>query len=323
MDTQATGGDWPVPVDRSARRHWWSIRPAPPAPPISAKRAYAEVLVVFGGFFAASILAGAEALDHRYPRPAGSWAVFTPAAISQLGLAALAIVVVVALSKARGITPGSLGLRLPRNQDGRLAAGSSLRTGVWALFALLAGSLVTSSLTTARFGQPARPDASYYLLYGTAASIGAAVIEEAVVLAFVVTTLRQASRPLPEIVVVALLLRCSYHDYYGLGVIGILVWAIIFIWLFLRGGSVLPLMVVHFLWDANIFYALNRHWTLVIGVIDVVVLLVLLLVAGITLLADMSGRRGAGRPDAGRPDAGQPDAGQPDAGWPDAGQPGR
>jgi len=33
----------------------------------------------------------------------------------------------------------------------------------------------------------------------------------------VVTTLRQASRPMAEIVVVAVLLRCSYHIYYGPG----------------------------------------------------------------------------------------------------------
>jgi membrane protease YdiL (CAAX protease family) len=325
MDIQTAYGDWPEPAgradpagqsgpsgqpdpaaqpgpaDRPERRHWWSIRPAPPAPRISAKRAYAEVFVVFGGFFAASILAGAEALDHRYPRPAGSWAIFTPLAVSQLGMAALAIVVAVSLSGARGITPGSLGLRLPKRQDGRLALGSSLRTGVWALFALVAGTAVTASLTSARFGQPVRPDASYYLLYGTTASIGAGVIEEVVVLAFVVTTLRQANRPLPEIVAVAVLLRCSYHDYYGPGVVGIAVWATVFIWLFLRSGSVVPLIVVHFLWDASIFYAQNIHWRTVIGAIDLAALVLLPIVAGSTLLADMARRPGSGRLDVRRP----------------------
>jgi len=40
-------------------------------------------------------------------------------------------------------------------------------------------------------------------------------------------------------------------------------WAAIFVWLFLRTGSVLPLIVVHVLWDANIF--LGQRWHEVAG----------------------------------------------------------
>ena len=67
-------GVWPGPVGRPARAHWWSIQPPPPAGPISARRAYAEVLLVFAAFFAASVVAGGETLAGRYPAPSGSWA---------------------------------------------------------------------------------------------------------------------------------------------------------------------------------------------------------------------------------------------------------
>src|SRR6266567_4567691 len=94
-------------------RHWWSVRPPSAAPPISARRAYAEVLLVFTAFFAASVVVGGEALAGRYPSPSGSWAIFMPAAVGELGLCVLAVLVVVLLSARRGITPRSLGLGWP------------------------------------------------------------------------------------------------------------------------------------------------------------------------------------------------------------------
>jgi membrane protease YdiL (CAAX protease family) len=249
---------WPGPVGRPARARWWSIQPPPPAGPISARRAYAEVLGVFAVFFGASIVAGGETLARRYPPPSGSWAIFAPATISELATSVLAVLVVVLLSARRGITPRSLGLGWPVRRDGRPAAAQTLRIGVWAVLALLAGGLATVALSMGhKLGQPAHQDASY-LIYTLAASVTAGIVEEVVVLAFVVTTLRQAARPLPEIVLVAVLLRCSYHDYYGLGVIGIAIWAAVFVWLFLRVGSVLPLIVVHAAWDSNIF--LGQRW---------------------------------------------------------------
>src|SRR5579859_5329866 len=69
---------WPEPIGRPAKPHWWSIQKPPPADPISARRAYTEVLAVFTAFFAAGIVAGAETLARRYPAPSGSWAVYTP-----------------------------------------------------------------------------------------------------------------------------------------------------------------------------------------------------------------------------------------------------
>jgi membrane protease YdiL (CAAX protease family) len=231
----------------------------------------------------------------RYPRPSGSWAVFTPATVGELGTCVLAILVTVLLSGRRGITPSWLGLGWPRRRDGHQGAALSLRIGVWAIAALFAGGAITGALAMGdKLGQPAHPDGAY-LAYALAASLTAGVVEETVVLAFVVTTLRQARRPTAEILLVAVLLRCSYHDYYGLGVIGIATWAAVFVWLFLRTGSVLPLIVVHVLWDANIF--LSQRWHEVqLATANAWILLVL--VSALTWLADVRARR-AQRPVAG------------------------
>lgn len=287
---------WPGPVGRPARAHWWSAQPPPPAPPITARRAYAEVLLVFAAFFAASVIAGGETLARRYPLPSGSWAVFAPASVSELGTCVLAILVTVLLSGKRGIKPSWLGFGWPRRRDGRIGAAQSLRIGVWAIAALLAGGAITSAVAMGhKLGQPAHQDAAY-LFYSMAASLTAGLVEETVVLAFVVTTLRQARRPTAEILLVAVLLRCSYHDYYGLGVIGIATWAAVFVWLYLRTGSVLPLVVVHVIWDANIF--LGQRWHEVqIATANIWILLVL--VAAFTWLVDVRDRRAP--PPAGPP----------------------
>lgn len=296
--TTEGAGSWPGPVGRPPRAHWWSIQPPPPTQAITARRAYGEVLLVFAAFFAAGIVAGGETLAGHYPAPSGSWGVFTPATLSELGLCVLAILVTVLLSARRGISARWLGFGWPRKADGSAAGAQALRIGVWALSALLAGGAVTAALAMGhKLGQPAHQDAAY-LVYAVSASLTAGVVEETVVLAFVVSTLRQARRPLPEIVVVAMLLRCSYHDYYGLGVLGIAVWALMFIWLYLRGGSILPLIIVHVLWDTSIF--LGDRWP-DLRLASGEAYLLLFVAAGLTWLAEVRNRHAPGPPVSGFP----------------------
>lgn len=107
------------------------------------------------------------------------------------------------------------------------------------------------------------------------------------VLAFVVVTLEQARRPRPEIVAVALVLRVSYHIYYGPGVVGIFVWAGVFLWLFYRFRSIIPLIVVHSTWDIMVF--LSAEWS-GIGGLFVLGIAVLLLTAAILWLVDHRSR---------------------------------
>ncbi len=169
-----------------------------------------------------------------------------------------------------------------------------------------------------KLGQPAHQNASY-LIYAVGAAVTAGVVEEIVVLAFVVTTLRQAARPLPEIVLVAVLMRCSYHDYYGLGVLGIAIWATVFIWLFLRAGSIVPLVVVHIAWDANIF--LGERWH-VIPLASANVYLLLFVIAAITWLVDLrAGSLGRQGPPGGAPVVEPPVTGPQVTGPPITGSP--
>ena len=106
-------------------------------------------------------------------------------------------------------------------------------------------------------------------------------------LAFVVSTLRQAGRTLPEITIVAMLLRMSYHDYYGPGVIGIAVWAAVFIWLYLRTGSIVPLIIVHFFWDVTFFWSQRWHW---ISALAVYVSTALIIAAALSWRAERANR---------------------------------
>jgi hypothetical protein len=190
---------------------------------------------------------------------------------------ALAVVVVLLLSARRGVSAQTLGLTLPRRRDGRLASGRATRILAWAVFAEVLGGVINAGLQTGHLptSTPNAPE----LIFAVADSVHAGVIEELVVLAFVVVTLRQAGRGWWEITLVALLLRGSYHIYYGPGVLGILVWAVLFYWIYLRTRSLLLLMVGHAAWDAVGF--LSQRWAFVAGI-------GILLVVGIWIAAPIT-----------------------------------
>src|SRR5437762_10523501 len=112
-------------VTHAEKRRWWSPAPVPPLPEISARRAYTEVLLVFAGFFLAGVVSAGILLGGRYRNRLtnGSWSDYAPAFVDSLAQTGLAIAVVLLLSSRRGVTPGVLGLRWPRREDGHFAAG--------------------------------------------------------------------------------------------------------------------------------------------------------------------------------------------------------
>jgi membrane protease YdiL (CAAX protease family) len=266
---------------------------APQPPPISARRAYAEILVVFVLFFASSIIEAGESLAGRVPAPTGSWGVFVPSAVDYLSTALLALLVVVLLAARRGITARGLGLRLPPAPDGRPSPGRAVQMAAAALLALVIGAIVTLNVETGHLAQPVHPSAPY-LMYGFVESVGTGILEEMIALVFVVSTLRQARRPTAEIIIVAVLIRCSYHIYYGVGIVGIAIWAAVFVVLYLRFRSVIPLIVIHFLWDAVQFEAEKWIAIAAIGELAGVILLVTGLIVWIVEMASRG--PGKGRP---------------------------
>ncbi|MBV9660494.1 MAG: DUF2510 domain-containing protein [Acidimicrobiales bacterium] len=251
-------------VETAARGRWWQPLADPELPPITAKRAYAEVLFIFAAFFATGIVNAALLLSKQYQNPfsSASWAVYGPQALAVTMNIGLAVVVVLLLVERRGVSPADLGLRWPRLSDGRPAVAQPVRVVAWAVLGLIVGGVINAALQSGHLplGKASTPE----LLFGVFDSIQAGVIEELIVLAFVVITLRQAGRPWWEVTTVALVLRGSYHIYYGPGVAGILVWAAIYYWVYLRTRQLIPLMVCHAVWDTVGF--LSTRWPAVGGV---------------------------------------------------------
>lgn len=271
----------------SPGRRWWQPAPDPDLPPVTVKRAYAEVLFVFAAFFATGIVGAALLLANRYKNPLanGSWAVYGPEAVDLVMQIGLALAVVLLLAERRGVTPAALGLRWPRLDDGRWAVNRTIRLVAWALFALIIGGIVNAALQTGHL--PLGKTSAPMLVFGAFDSVQAGIIEELIVLAFVVVTLRQAGRPWWEITAVALVLRGSYHIYYGPGVAGILVWAALYYWLYLRTRQLVPLMVCHAAWDLVGF--LSSRWPgLAVGAVLLVI--AIWLTAGIMWLVERNNR---------------------------------
>ncbi len=263
------------------RPHWWSPLPPPPSQPISARRAYAEVLLLFAASFGSGIIAAAESVAGRHlPNPGGSWALYGPAAVSVLGAAGITALAVLLLSARRGLTAAALGLGWPPAAaagERTPGAGATVRVIGWAVLAIAGGGAINGALATGHLAAPPQPGLASFV-YGVATALNAGLVEELVVLAFTISTLLQARRPLPEVVIVALLMRCSYHIYYGPGVLGIAVWASLFIWIYLRTRQLLPLIMVHFGWDVlgSILPSFPHPPKSVILLVDLVILFGLL-----------------------------------------------
>lgn len=298
-------------------RPWWSPAPDPDLPPIRPGRAYAEVLLVFAAFFLAGIVAASLLLAGRYRNglSTASWGAYGNQAVDLIAQIGLALAVVLLLSARRGVSASTLGLRIPRLDDGRLAVSRSIRIVAWGLFALIVGGVLNAVLQTGHLptGSPTAPE----LLFGVVDSVQAGVIEELVVLAFVVVTLRQARRPWWEVTAVALLLRGSYHIYYGPGVFGILLWAGLYYWTYLRFRELVPLMVCHAGWDIVGF--LSQRWAAVSGV-ALLVVVVVWISAIILWLSERNNPPLAGRP---RPVGGRAGPARPLNGqwaWPPGGR---
>jgi membrane protease YdiL (CAAX protease family) len=256
------------------------------AAPISAKRAYTETLLVFLAFFGSGVMGAAFYLAvPKETQPHAGWSGYLPASFDALAQIGLAVAVVLLLLHRRGLGRRDLGLSVTRPDGTRLAFGPTIRVVALAELALTVGSVVTGS-----FGgkYPGLNSSASYLFYMGASSFEAGVVEELVVLAFVVTTLRQARRPWWEVGTVAVVLRASYHVYYGAGATGVLIWAAAFFWLYARTRNLPALMAVHVCWDLAVF--LSEAWKGVIFIEFALVGLVLL-VAPITWLVDYTSRQ--------------------------------
>jgi hypothetical protein len=198
----------------------------------------------FGAGVVAAVLSEAGQQLHSSGQPVS---VDVLEGLSEFATAALAVVVVVALSCLRGLTASSLGLA-PWWGKRRAYRWQGFGVGlVFAASLLASGALLGAVSPHAHY--PYQPLSLWHLLYELPAAINAGIVEELVVVALFVTVAEQAGTQPWVIYAVGIALRLSYHIYYGPGVVIFALWAAAAIWLFRRTRRITPLIVAHALYD--------------------------------------------------------------------------
>jgi membrane protease YdiL (CAAX protease family) len=118
---------------------------------------------------------------------------------------------------------------------------------------MLAGRGLMAAVGLEGFQVASRTDAvtppTVYLLVAYVGAIGAGVVEELVVLGYLVHRLEQLRRPAWQLVAVAVVVRVSFHLYYGPGIVWVVLWATASVLVYRRVRRLLPFIVVHALWD--------------------------------------------------------------------------
>ncbi|MGO8877390.1 MAG: type II CAAX prenyl endopeptidase Rce1 family protein [Acidimicrobiales bacterium] len=259
------GGVGPVPSMGSGIRPSGPPRPVPPA---GRRRLVVELLIVLAVFPLPYVISALQALvayllgegaGKRIPVlfPGHMGAGF-PFVLVEVLLPLAAGALVLYLLSLPGGDGGPAAIGLDRQQ---VRADLALLLPVFALCDLIpivGGSLALHALgvhnpSPATGGVPA-----YYGVAYVAMAVVAGVVEELVVLGYLVRRLEQLGlRPL-WVVVLAVAVRGSYHLYYGWGVLPLLLWATASVLLYRRYRRLAPFIVVHALWDSGIF--LSGHF---------------------------------------------------------------
>jgi membrane protease YdiL (CAAX protease family) len=224
----APSPDWPAPPPGW---QFWEPAPAPrepvPVQPSSSRRDLAlETWFIQLAFLAPGVLAAVDTLVSR-----GGGAAITrfpdyvanPAANLILGIAsylsvAVTVPIALLLLSRSGRPPASLGLGLPR-----------WRADVWPGLGLtlacygstVAATLVLVSLlgpnSKLLIQIPVGHVPAYYVIYGIAMAAITSVAEETLVSGYLLTRLEQLGWSPRRALALSLILRTSYHVYYGLG----------------------------------------------------------------------------------------------------------
>jgi membrane protease YdiL (CAAX protease family) len=162
------------------------------------------------------------------------------------------LLALVLLSRDPGTAGFGIGLvRRPTRRDLLLGAGFAALIGIPGLVLVWAAHQLGVSANLAVVDVP---DTWYRvpLLLLQAAQNG--VLEEVVVVGYLLTRLRQMGWSSGRALGASAVLRGSYHLYQGLGgFVGNLVMGLLFAWWFQRTHRVLPLVVAHFLLDTFAF----------------------------------------------------------------------
>jgi len=159
------------------------------------------------------------------------------------------------------IPPSALGM--DRDRPGRDLAGGALLAaaiGIPGLLLYLAAHALGLSATVV---PSSLPDVWWRVPVLILSAVMNSVLEEVVVVGYLVTRLRQLGRSAVWAVGLAALLRGAYHLYQGFGAfVGNALMGVVFGWFFARTGRLLPLIIAHTILDVVAFVgytALSGH----------------------------------------------------------------
>jgi len=113
---------------------------------------------------------------------------------------------------------------------------------------------------------------SYYSILDVMNGVTSGIVEELVVLGYLIRRLEQLGLNSFWVVVLAVIARGSYHLYYGLGVLPILVWALASVLVYRRVRRLLPFILVHVSWDAGLIISqyFGAKWLLAESLVMIV-----------------------------------------------------
>jgi membrane protease YdiL (CAAX protease family) len=263
-------------------------------PRISVSRCWTEALTVFVLFFGVGVAAAALSEAGQNINPASeSVAEDFLDGFSSLAVAVLAVVVVGALSLLRGLKISDLGLAP------RWAKRPAYRWQGFGVGLIFAAALITSTvllgIVTPSAHYPFPATSAWNLIYEIPQAINAGIVEELVVVAFLITALEQARVRAWLIYPIGIALRISYHIYYGPGVVTFVLWAACAIWLFRRTRRITPLIVMHCCYDTlvSLLHELGSPPPAVVGLVFLGLLGVVVLVIVRAIQIGSRGRHNA------------------------------
>lgn len=156
------------------------------------------------------------------------------------------------------------------------------RSGKVVLYAFVPGFLLLAFLTPLtphhdKLAQDPGHLALLFLLPSLVQALSAGVVEEIVVLGFLVHRLEQRGWDGWQLYAVCIAVRVSFHLYYGTGALGLIVWAGMSVFLYRRRRRVLTFIVAHAAWDVQAFLGTFFHgnvaWIPITGLVVVLALL--------------------------------------------------
>lgn len=236
-------------------------RPAAPVEPSKRRRLTAEVMIVLAIFplpyvinAVASLIQSAlhAGTSGRYPLPITSHLGFSFLIDVMLALEPLVAAALVVFLLSISDEGGGRAINLDRSDPKQDLA---LLLPVF-LICFFVPELGVSLLLKAAHVQTIAPASqilpAYFSIVGIITALTAGVVEEIVVLGFLVRRLEQHGLKPAAVVAIGVLVRISYHVYYGWGVLPILAWALASVLMYQRYRRLWPFIAVHALWDVGL-----------------------------------------------------------------------